>query len=183
MSDREDLDEKFEKGNIFERLEIVELIEKSGDIEGARSRYEWLATNCESTDGAYEAARLAYERSDYNVIPMWLHTAVGNGGDSEYFWDELMRLARSSDPAVRSKAKTAIRVAAAQDEPVAMIGLALLAMDQGRQDTARHWYSAALKAEAEEHPELDEFCGGDLAEPEALDGENWAEDLLDDNDE
>ena len=114
---------------------------------------------------------------------MWLHTAVGNGGDSEYFWDELMRLARSSDAAVRSKAKTVIRVAAGQDEPVAMIGLALLAMDQGRQDTARHWYSAALKAEAEEHPELDEFCGGDLDEPETLEGENWAEDLLGDSNE
>ena len=183
MSSREDLEKELEGGNFFVVRELAELIEKSGDLAGARSLYEWMATNLESTDGAYEAARLAYEAGDYSVIPEWLHTAVGNGGDSHFFWEYLLRLASAPDSAVRSNAKMAIRVAADQGEPEAMIILALLAMDQGRRDTARHWYSIALETDGETHPELEEFCGGDLDEPDALDGDDWAQDLLDDHDD
>ena len=183
MDKRSELERKTKEGDVFAGLELAELIETSGDVAKARGLYEWLAEAHENVTAAEEVARIAYETGDYNSIPKWLNTAVGNGGDTELFWENLTQQARSSDPAARTSAKTAIRVAADQGDSTAMIILAVLAKELGRRDTARHWYSNALKADAETNPELEEFCSDEHDDLDSLDGEDWSESLTGDDDD
>jgi hypothetical protein len=175
MDKRSELERKAEQGDIAAGLELADLLEKSGDIDQARRLYEWLADDLESVAAAMELARIAYETGDYASIPKWVSYASGNGlGDASFFWEDLTKLARSSDPKKSSQAKAAIRASADQGSERALGILIRLTAEQGRIAAARQMYEQALvDGLITDDPELAMLVEDDETDADEDESDEW----------
>jgi hypothetical protein len=175
MDKRSELEQKTRQGDISAGLELADLSEKSGDIDEARRLYEWLADDLESVTAAMELARIAYEAGDYASIPKWVSYANGNGlGSPDFFWEDLAKFARSSDPKKSSQAKAAIRACADQGSEEALDLQIRLTAEQGRIAAARHMYEQALvDGLIGDDPELATLLEDDETDAEKDDSDEW----------
>jgi TPR repeat protein len=123
---------------------LTDFLEETGDRKGARAVHEAAAEHgSEASAGA--GAWMAYEDEDVDSMVQFLELA-GADASSDHF-ERLEVYGRSTDAAVRRKARVALKAAADADSPGAMCSLGILAREDGRIDAARHWLEMASERE------------------------------------